>query len=68
MTRIPLAVAATLAALTACAQDIRSVPDDVERAVANLAIDTLAADLKVPREESQPVTINTHTTTFVVLP
>jgi len=31
-------------------------------------VSSVAEYLKVPREESQPVTINTHTTTFVVLP
>ena len=65
MTRIAVAVAATLAALAACAQDIRFVPGqgpaealtDTERAVALLAIDTLAADLKVPREKIELDTV-----------
>ncbi len=65
MARIPLAVAAMLAALSACAQDIRFVPGkgpaealgDTERAVAQLAIDTLAADLKVPREDIELDTV-----------
>jgi len=58
MTRIAALVASTLAAFAAGAQDIRFVPgqgpadtlNDTERAVALLAIDTLAADLKVARE------------------
>ena len=65
MTRIPVAVAATLAALAACAQDIRFVPgqgpaealSDTDRAVALLAIDTLAADLKLPREKVELDTV-----------
>ena len=65
MTRIPVAVAAAVAALAACAQDIRFVPgqgpaeslSDSDRAVAMLAIDTLAADLKVPREKVELDTV-----------
>jgi hypothetical protein len=65
MMRIPVAVAAALAALAACAQDIRFVPgqgpletlSDVERGVAMLAIDTLAADLGVPREQIELDTV-----------
>ena len=65
MTRIPVAVAATLVALAACAQDIRFVPgqgpaealSDTDRAVALLAIDTLAADLKLPREKVELDTV-----------
>lgn len=58
MTRIPVAVAATLVALAACAQDLRTTPgqkpiealSDAERGAAMLAIDTLAADLGIARE------------------
>jgi hypothetical protein len=58
MTRIPVAVAAALFALAACAQDIRFTPgqgpaeklSDTERGAALLAIDTLAADLGIGRE------------------
>ena len=64
MTRIAVAVAATLAALAACAQDIRFVPgqgpealSDTDRAVALLAIDALTADLKVPREKVELDTV-----------
>ena len=65
MTRITFAVATTLAALSACAQDIRFVPgqgpadtlSDTDRAVALLAIDTLAADLQVPREKVELDTV-----------
>jgi len=65
MTRIFVAIAATFVALAACAQDIRFVPGkgpaeslaDTERAVATLAIDTLAADLKVPRENVELDTV-----------
>jgi hypothetical protein len=65
MMRIPVAVAAALAALAACAQDIRFVPgqgpletlSDVERGVAMLAIDTLAAELGVPREQIELDTV-----------
>jgi hypothetical protein len=68
MMRIPVAVAtalAALAALAACAQDIRFVPgqgpveslSDVERGVALLAIETLAADLGIPRERIELDTV-----------
>jgi hypothetical protein len=65
MTRILVAVAATLAALAACAQDIRFTPgqepaeglSDTERGAAMLAIDTLAADLGVPREKIEVDTV-----------
>ena len=58
MTRFPVAIATAVAALGACAQDIRFVPgqgpaeslSDSDRAVAMLAIDTLAGDLQIPRE------------------
>lgn len=59
MTRIVVAIAASFVTLAACAQDVRFVPgqgaaeklSDAERGAAVLAIDTLAAELKVPREE-----------------
>ena len=65
MTRIAFAVATTLFALSACAEDIRFVPGqgspeeltDVERGAAQLAIDTLAADLKIPRESIEVDTV-----------
>jgi hypothetical protein len=65
MTRIPFAVAATLVALAACAQDVRFVPgqgspeklSDAERGAAVLAIDTLAAELKIPREQIEVDTV-----------
>ena len=68
MTRIPVAVAAAVAALSAlaaCAQDIRFVPGqgsadeltDVERGAAQLAIETLAADLGIPRESIEVDTV-----------
>ena len=58
MTRIPVAVAATLVGLAACAQDLRTTPgqkpaealSDAERGAAMLAIDTLAAELGIARE------------------
>jgi hypothetical protein len=31
-------------------------------------VSSVAEYLKVPREESQPVLVNTHATTFTVLP
>lgn len=65
MTRVVVIVAASFVAFSACAQDIRFVPGkgpvetlgDTERAVAQLAIDTLAADLKVPREQVELDTV-----------
>src|SRR5687767_13143942 len=59
MTRTLVALAAAFGTLAACAQDVRFVPgqgaaeklSDAERGAAVLAIDTLAAELKVPREE-----------------
>jgi len=65
MTRVPVAVAATLVALAACAQDIRFTPgqgpaealSDVERGVALLAIETLASELGVPREQIELDTV-----------
>ena len=65
MTRTPVAVAATFVTLAACAQDIRFVPgqgpaeslSDSDRAVAMLAIDTLATDLRVPREKVELDTV-----------
>jgi hypothetical protein len=65
MARIPFAVAATLVALAACAQDVRFVPgqgsagtlSDAERGATELAIDTLAAELKIPREQIEVDTV-----------
>jgi hypothetical protein len=65
MTRIALGVAATLAALAACAQDIRFVPGqgssaeltDVERGAAQLAIDTLASDLGIAPDSIEVDTV-----------
>ena len=65
MTQIAFAVAATLAALAACAQDIRFVPGqgsaaeltDVERGAAQLAIDTLASDLGIDRDSIEVDTV-----------
>ena len=65
MTRISVAVAATLVALAACAQDIRFTPgqgsaeklSDAERGVAQLAIDTLATDLGVAKDQIDVDTI-----------
>jgi hypothetical protein len=65
MTPIAVAVATAVAALAACAQDIRFVPgqgpaqslSDSDRAVAMLAIDTLAADLQVPCEKVELDTV-----------
>jgi hypothetical protein len=65
MKRIPFAVAATLVALAACAQEVRFVPgqgsaetlSDAERGAAALAIDTLAAKLEIPREEIEVDTV-----------
>ncbi len=65
MTRIPVAVAVFLAALVACAQDIRFTPGqgpaqpltDVERGIVLLAFDTLAADLGIARERIEVDTI-----------
>lgn len=59
MTRIPALVAATLAAFAAGADDIRFYPGrepaapltDSERAAAQVAIDTLAAELGVGRDQ-----------------
>jgi hypothetical protein len=59
MTRIAVAVAATLAALTACAQDIPFVPGrepavpltNTERTVAERAVTTLAEELGVPKDQ-----------------
>lgn len=59
MTRLPVAVVATLAALAACAQDIRFVPGqgsveqltEAERGAARLAIDVLASDLGISPDE-----------------
>jgi hypothetical protein len=59
MTRIAVAVAATLAALAACAQDIPFVPGrepavpltNTERTVAERAVTTLAEELGVPKEQ-----------------
>jgi len=65
MTRIAVAVAATLLALAACAQDIRFTPgqgpaeklSDAERGAAQLAIDTLAADLGIAPESIEVDTV-----------
>jgi len=65
MTRIFVAIAASFITFAAGAQDIRFVPGkgpadtlaDTERAAALLAIDTLAADLKVPREKVELDTV-----------
>ena len=59
MTRIAVAVAATLAALAACAQDIPFVPGrepavpltSTERTVAERAVTTLAEELGVPKDK-----------------
>ncbi|MGH8242193.1 MAG: hypothetical protein ACRETY_02455, partial [Steroidobacteraceae bacterium] len=65
MTRIPVAVAALLAAIAAGAQDIPFVPgqgsaeqlNDTERSVARAAIRALAAELQVPEDRIQVDTI-----------
>lgn len=65
MTRIAFAVATTLAALSACAQDIRFVPGqgsveeltDTERGAARLAIETLASDLGISPENIEVDTV-----------
>jgi hypothetical protein len=65
MTRIAVAIAASFVTLAACAQDVRFVPgqgsaeklSDAERGAAVLAIDTLAADLKIPREQIEVDTV-----------
>jgi hypothetical protein len=65
MTPIFVAIASAFVTLAACAQDIRFVPGkgpadtlgDTERAAALLAIDTLAADLEVPRESVELDTV-----------
>lgn len=65
MTRIPVAIAALLAAMAAAAQDIPFVPGqgsaeqltDTERAAALAAIDALAAELQVPEDRIQVDTI-----------
>ncbi|MGH8203274.1 MAG: hypothetical protein ACREST_01610 [Steroidobacteraceae bacterium] len=65
MTRIPVAIAALLAAIAAGAQDIPFVPGqgsadrltDTERAAALAAIDALAAELQVPEDRIQVDTI-----------
>ena len=65
MRRIALAVATALAALAACAQDIRFVAGqgtaeeltDAERGAAQLAIDTLARELGVSRESIEVDTV-----------
>lgn len=67
MTRISLSIAAVLAAFAAGAQDIRFVPgqgdaatlNDADRAIALLAIDTLAAELEVPRDQILLDTVRT---------
>jgi hypothetical protein len=68
MTRIPVAVATTvaaLAALAACAQEVRFVPGqgsfeeltDTERGAARLAIETLASDLGIAPESIEVDTV-----------
>jgi hypothetical protein len=65
MTGIVVAIAASFITLAACAQDVRFVPgqgspeklSDAERGAAVLAIDTLAAKLKIPREQIEVDTV-----------
>ena len=65
MTRIVVAIATSFVTLAACAQDVRFVPgqgsaeklSEAERGAAVLAIDTLAADLKIPREQIEVDTV-----------
>ena len=65
MKRIAAAVATTLAALSACAQETRFVPGqgsfeeltDAERGAAQLAIDTLASDLGIARDSIEVDTV-----------